>query len=155
VWFETALYEDIGYSSGPESPVTIYGQCFLPWLEPVVVDEKQEISVTIRANLVGTDYLWRWETEIVDGNGGKKVHFRQSTFEGAQVSLHTLRRRATNHIPVLTPDGEAERFLLEAMDGRASLEEIAKSAAKQFPRVYSSHEDAFERASELARKFSK
>jgi type I protein arginine methyltransferase len=155
VWFETELYEDIGFSSGPESRVTTYGQCFLPWLQPVVVDEQQEILVTIRANLIGKDYLWRWETEIEGTNGGKNVHFRQSTFEGTQVSLHTLRRHATDHIPVLTPDGEAERFLLEAMDGRASLEEIAKSAVKQFPKVYSSHEDAFERASELARKFSR
>jgi hypothetical protein len=121
----------------------------------VVVDEQQEILVTIRANLIGKDYLWRWETEIKGTNGGKNVHFRQSTFEGTQVSLHTLRRHATDHVPVLTPDGEAERFLLEAMDGRASLEEIAKSAAKQFPKVYSSREDAFERASELARKFSR
>jgi type I protein arginine methyltransferase len=155
VWFETELYEDIGFSSGPESPVAIYGQSFLPWSEPVVLDEQQEILVTIRANLVGKDYLWRWETEIAAANGGKKVHFRQSTFEGAQVSLRSLRRHATDHIPVLTAEGEAERFLLKAMDGTASLQEIAKSAAKQFPKVYSSHEDAFERASELARKFSK
>ena len=56
---------------------------------------------------------------------------------------------------MLTAEGEAERFLLEAMDGRASLEEIAKNAAERFPEVYSSHEDAFERASELARKFSR
>src|ERR1700676_1432868 len=45
VWFETELYEDIGFSSGPESPVTIYGQLFLPWLEPVVIEEGQAILV--------------------------------------------------------------------------------------------------------------
>jgi protein arginine N-methyltransferase 1 len=155
VWFETELYEDIGFSSGPESAVTIYGQSFLPWLEPVVLDEGQEIFVTIRANLVGHDYLWRWETEIVDSTGSKKVHFQQSTFEGAQISLRTLRRQATDHIPVLTAEGEAERFLLKAMDGTLSLQEIAKSAAKQFPKVYSSHDEAFERASDLARKFTR
>jgi hypothetical protein len=67
----------------------------------------------------------------------------------------TLRRHAIDHIPVLTAEGEAERFLLEAMDGTASLEEIAKRAAEQFLKVYSSPEEAFERASELARKFSR
>jgi len=41
------------------------------------------------------------------------------------------------------------------MDGRASLEEIAKKAAERFPAVYSSHEEAFERVSELARKLSR
>ena len=155
VWFETTLYEDIGFSTGPESPVGIYGQWFLPWLEPVVIEEGQAILVNLHANLVGKDYLWRWETEIPDAAGGKSAHFRQSNFEGAYVSLHTLRRHAIDHIPVLTAEGEAERFLLEAMDGRASLQEIAERAAKRFAEVYSSHEDAFERASELARKFSR
>jgi hypothetical protein len=59
-----------------------------------------------------------------------------------------------DHIPVLTTEGEAERFLLEAMDGTASLEEIAKRAVERFPKAYSSPEEAFERASALARKVS-
>jgi type I protein arginine methyltransferase len=155
VWFEAELYEDIGFSAGPESPGTVYGQWFLPWLEPVLIEKGQEIFVTLHANLVGKEYLWRWETEIANADGGQKTHFRQSSFEGAHVSLHTLRRHAVDHIPVLTAEGEAERFLLGAMDGRASLDEIAKRAAERFPEVYSSQEDAFERASELARKFSR
>jgi hypothetical protein len=35
------------------------------------------------------------------------------------------------------------------------MEEIAKRAAERFPEVYSSHEDAFQRVTELARKFSR
>jgi type I protein arginine methyltransferase len=155
VWFDTELYADIGFSSGPESPATVYGQLFLPWLEPVAIEEGQEILVTLHANLVGKDYLWRWETEITVGDDDATVHFRQSTLGGLTVSSHTLRRHAVDHVPVLTAEGEAERFLLGAMDGRASLEEIAKKAAARFPEVYSSHEAAFERASELARKLSR
>jgi protein arginine N-methyltransferase 1 len=155
MWFETELYEDIGFSSGPGSPTIIYGQLFLPWLEPVVIEDGQEILVTVHANLVGNDYIWRWETEIAGAGGRSKVHFQQSSFEGAQVSSRTLRRHAVDHVPVLTAEGEAERFLLGAMDGNASLEEIAKKAAERFPEVYSSHEDAFQRVTELARKFSR
>jgi type I protein arginine methyltransferase len=155
VWFETELYEDIGFSSGPGSPVTIYGQLFLPWLEPLSLTAGQDILITLQANLVGKDYIWRWETETTPREGGAKIHFRQSTFEGANVSSRTLRRHAIDHIPVLTATGEAERFLLGAMDGRASLEEIAKRAAERFPEIYSSHEAAFERVAELARKFSR
>jgi len=155
VWFEAELHEDIGFSAGPESPGTVYGQWFLPWLEPVLIEKDQEILVTLHANLVGKEYLWRWETEIVGAGGVVKTHFRQSSFEGAYISSHTLRRHAVDHVPVLTAEGEAERFFLEAMDGRASLREIAKKAAARFPEVYSSHEAAFERVAELARKLSK
>ena len=155
VWFETELYEDIGFSSGPESPVTLYGRLFLPWIEPLLLTAGQALLITLQANLVGKDYIWRWETETTSREGGAKIHFRQSTFEGLTVSSRTLRRHAVNHVPVLTAEGEAERFLLGAMDGRASLEEIAKKAAERFPAVYSSHEEAFERVSELARKLSR
>jgi protein arginine N-methyltransferase 1 len=155
MWFETELCDDIGFSSGPRSPTIIYGQLFLPWLEPVVIEEGQEILVKLHANLVGKDYIWRWETEIAAADDAKKVHFRQSSFEGAQVSSRTLRRHAVDHVPVLTAEGEAERFLLGAMDGKAAMEEIAKRAAERFPEVYSSHEDAFQRVTELARKFSR
>jgi len=155
MWFETELYEDIGFSSEPGSPTIIYGQLFLPWLEPVVIEEGQEILVKLHANLVGSDYIWRWETEIAGAGGVQKVHFQQSSFEGANVSSRTLRRHAVDHVPVLTAEGEAERFLLGAMDGKASLEQIAQRAAERFPEVYSSQEDAFQRVTELARKYSK
>jgi len=155
VWFETELYEEIKFSSHPESAVIMYGQLFLPWLEPLAIEEGQEILVTLHANLVGKDYIWRWETEVSGADSGKKVHFRQSTFESSLASSRTLRRHAVDHVPVLTADGKAERFLLRAMDGHASLEEIAKRASARFPEVYSSHEDAFQRVTELARKFSR
>jgi type I protein arginine methyltransferase len=155
VWFDTQLHDDIGFSSAPGSPVTLYEQLFLPWIEPVTVLEGQEISVELHANLVGKNYVWRWETEIAGAEGGKKVHFRQSSFEGTIVSSRTLQRHAVDYVPELTTEGEAERFLLEAMDGRASLQEIAKKVAERFPEVYKSQEAAFERASELARKLSK
>ncbi len=154
VWFETELYGDIGFSSGPGCGATIYGQLFLPWLEPLKITEGQKVFVTLNANLVGKDYIWRWETETT-GHDGANIHFRQSTFEGSNVSSAILRQHATDYVPVLTEEGQADRFLLEAMDGSASLEEIARKAVERFPTVYPLCEDAFERAAELARKLSR
>ena len=155
LWFETELCDGMGFSSGPESPVTIYGQLFLPWLEPVSLREGQSISVDLRADLVGKDYLWRWETDILPTDGERKIHFLQSSFEGANMSTESLRRHATDHIPVLTEEGEADRFLLQEMNGSATLEQIAAHAAAKFPKLYRRSEDAFQRAAELAQKFSR
>jgi type I protein arginine methyltransferase len=155
LWFETELCDGIGFSSGPESAVTIYGQLFLPWLEPLSLQENQQIYVDLRADLVGKDYLWRWETEILPVDGGRKMHFRQTSFEGSNVSSQTLRRHATSHIPILTEEGEADRFLLQEMNGNSTLEEIASKAAARFPKLYPQREDAFQRAAELAQKFSR
>jgi protein arginine N-methyltransferase 1 len=155
VWFETELFENIGFSSGPGSPIRIYGHLFLPWLEPLAVKEGQEISVTLSADRVGKDYVWRWETESSPLDEGPRIHFRQSTFEGENVSTGTLRRHATGHVPELTEEGQAERFFLQEMNGSATLEEIALKATARFPKLYPHGEDAFQRAAELAQKFSR
>jgi protein arginine N-methyltransferase 1 len=156
IWFETELTEGICYSSGPGGGgAEVYGQMFLPWMEPMVLIEGQEIRVRLHANLVGSDYIWRWETETTKPGGTGNVHFQQSTFEGANVSSVTLRHHATGYVPVLRQEGEAERFLLGAMDGKLKLEEIAELASRKFPEVYPKASDAFERAAKLASKFSR
>jgi type I protein arginine methyltransferase len=154
-WFETQLLEGIGFSTEPGLVGTVYGQGFLPWLEPVPLEPEQEVEVDLRADPVEGDYVWRWDTRIAARNGQPEKIFRQSTFQGAQFSAEKLRRHATDFVPVLTETGQAERWLLQAMDGLAPLQEIAKGAAERFPRVFRRPEDAFQRASTLAEKFSR
>lgn len=154
VWFETQLFEDIGYSSGPDGASTIYGQLFLPWLEAVKVTEGQEIHVELHADLVGADYVWRWEATIKSGREAAR-HFRQSTFQGENFAAHFLHRRAADFVPTLSEAGEAERWFLQSMDGTLSLQEIAEQAAKRFPRVFSVWDEAFRRVSELSGKYSR
>lgn len=155
LWFDTKLFKNIGFSCAPGGPKTIYGHTFLPWLEPVTLSARQEIQVDLHADLVGGDYIWRWETKIYGERKDHLVqHFQQSTLESAQFSPRWLRRHAADFVPVLSEPGEAERWLLEAMDGNAPLQEIAQAAAERFPKVFPRLEEAFRRASELADKFS-
>lgn len=154
LWFETQLFEDFGYSSGPHGASTVYGQAFLPWLEAVDVTAGLEIGVELHADLVGGDYVWRWDTRIPEA-GGHVRHFRQSTFQGANLAPHSLQRRAADYAPMLSENGEAERWLLQAMDGKATLQEISEEAAERFPRLFSSWDEAFRRAAELSGKYSR
>jgi protein arginine N-methyltransferase 1 len=154
-WFQTQLFEDIGFSSAPGSIGTVYGQGFLPWLEPVPLTVGQQIEVALHADPVGGDYIWRWDTKIPAVNGQPARTFRQSTFEGAQFSSEALRRRSVDHVPVLSEVGEAERWLLQAMDGATPLRDLAEAAAQKFPNVFPRPEDALRRASLLAERFSR
>jgi hypothetical protein len=45
--------------------------------------------------------------------------------------------------------------MLEKMDGTATLQIIAKSAAERFPRLFSSWREAFNRAATLSKEFSR
>ncbi len=154
-WFEAKLFENIGFSSGPGPVSTVYGQGFLPWLEPVPLEAGQQIEVDLHADPVGGDYIWRWETKIPAYSGQPERIFRQSTFEGAQFMSETLRRHAVDYVPHLTEAGLAEHWLLQAMNGVAPLQEIAQAAAEKFPNVFRRQEDAFRRVSTLAERFSR
>jgi len=155
LWFETQLLVDICYSSGPGGSATIYGQIFLPWLDPVTVTEGQEIQVELHADLIGQDYVWRWETRIPATANNPETHFRQSTFQGANFSPDSLRRQAVDYVPLLCEAGQADLWMLEKMDGKTSLQEIAQSASRRFPRLFSSWREALQHAVDLSRRFSR
>jgi len=155
LWFETQLLGDIGYSSGPGGSATIYGQIFLPWLDSVTVAEGQEIQVELRADLIGQDYVWSWNTTIFAPDAAPPTHFQQSTFQGANFSPHSLRRQAIDYVPLLSEAGQADLWMLERMDGSSTLQEIAQSASERFPRLFSSWHEALRRVADLSREFSR
>jgi protein arginine N-methyltransferase 1 len=155
LWFETKLIDDIGYSTGPPSGETVYGHLFLPWLEPLALSEGEVCSVDLCAHLIGNDYIWQWETNVPATPTHGEVHFRQSTFYGSLFPPSLLQKRTTEFVPVLTEAGLAERWILQAMDGKRPLQVIAAEAARQFPHVFRRVEDAFNQAAEIAEKYSR
>lgn len=155
LWFETELLDGIGYSTGPSDRRNVYGQVFLPWLQPIPVAGGQRIQVRLQANLVGDDYVWCWDATVPAGTNGAKQCFRQSTFQSANFTPQALRRRSADFVPALSEQGRADRFLLQAMDGTASLQQMAQAAAERFPAIFPRWEDALVRAADLAKQFSR
>lgn len=153
VWFDTQLYEDVGFSCAPGMPDTIYGRMFFPWPEPIELVEGQEVAVELCANLVGEDYVWRWTTEVTGRVGTASKRFEQSSFFGAPVTPERLRRRAASFVPSLGEEGQAERFMLGLIDGQTSLETIARNAAERFPNLFKRWEDALTRAAQVAEQY--
>jgi type I protein arginine methyltransferase len=154
VWFETELFDGIGFSTAPSGTRGVYGQRFFPWPQTVALKAGQEVQVRLGADLVGEDYVWRWETEITPP-AGAPLHFRQSTFQGADFTPAALRCRAADFVPALSEGGQVDRWLLQAMDGKTSLQQIAQAAAHRFPSIFPRWEDALHRAAALASQFSR
>jgi type I protein arginine methyltransferase len=155
VWFEAKLFEDFAYSTGPGAKDSVYGQLFLPWVQQVALEEGERIHLTLHADLVGQDYIWRWETKIPATANHPALHFKQSTFQGANFSPHALRCQAVDYAPLLSETGQADLWMLQRMDGIASLQTIAQAASQQSPRLFSSWREAFRRAAELSKDFSR
>src|SRR5437762_2972018 len=102
VWFDAVLEDGIGFSNAPGQPELIYGSGFFPWSSPVGLAPDDTVSVNLRADLVGSDYIWSWETRVCEEDPGRlKAHFRQSTFFGAPLSPAQLRKRRGSYQPRL------------------------------------------------------
>ncbi len=151
VWFEAELVDGVGFSNAPGSSELIYGSQFFPWPEPVPLAAGQHVCVGLDAKLVEDDYVWRWATQVASPDGsGRVANFEQSQVAGAVLSLAKLHNRASDHIPQLSEEGRTRFRALALMDGRASLEEIARQLAAEFPGRFVRWQQALSYAADIA-----
>lgn len=146
-WFETDLTESVGFSAGPGSPATIYGHAFFPFPEPLQCEGGDSLDVDLRAHLIGADYIWQWRTRCGDRR------FDQSTLAGVPLSAAHIRRGSDSHVPELGEDGRIAGFVFSAMDGSATVAEIATRLRGAFPDRFGDDASALGRVSALAREW--
>jgi protein arginine N-methyltransferase 1 len=156
LWFDTTLLEGVGFSNAPGQPEVVFGQGFFPWVRPVRVEAGDVVEVALRADLVGADYVWGWDSRVrAGGSAGQiKAEFRQSTFFGTKIAAAQLRKRAAAHRAALTEDGQIDRYILDHMDAVASVGDLARKVAEQFPRSFATVQDALTRVGDLAERYS-
>ena len=135
LWFDADLAEGVSFSTAPGSTPTVFGTMFLPWLDPVPLEAGQTVRVDLQAKLLERDYFWRWTTRIELPGRPREIatHFDQSELKGALLSPEKLRKSKSTFIPQLSEEGFLRRRTLDLMDGRASLEEIARRLTIEFP----------------------
>ena len=157
VWFDAELAEGIGFSNAPGGPELIYGQAFFPWPEAAPVRQGDVVAYRIRADLVGSDYVWTWSSEVHRGSsqGSVDAQFRQSTFLAAPLTKETLERRSPAHAPGLGEEGQAVRSALELMGSGSSLDEVARELQKGYPARFRSWQEALDFASDLSSRYGR
>ena len=154
VWFDSTLVEDISFSNAPGRAALIYGQAFFPLLAPVALSAGDQIYVKLRADLVGEDYIWRWDTVARDASGHEKARFRQSNFFSSPLAPAALKKRASNYLPDLNEEGRIDSFIVSMMNGENRLGDIARRVAERFPHRFRSWPEALNRVSDLSTKYS-
>jgi protein arginine N-methyltransferase 1 len=156
VWFDSDLADGVSFSNAPGAPGTIYGTVFFPWTHPVQLTKDETVRVHLEAKLVAGEYVWRWETRVEPTGAGSKEReqFVQSTFAGSVLSLTQLRKHASDYVPQLSSEGIQDRKILEMMDGHATLEEISRKLATEFPNRFNDWHDAIKFVGAISRKYS-
>jgi protein arginine N-methyltransferase 1 len=135
VWFDMELADGVAFSTGPASPETVYGSQFFPWLEPVSLAKGQNLCIELEAKLLERDYFWRWTTQIESpGKAGETTaRFEQSQLQGSVLSPAKLHKIASDYVPQLSQEAMIRRRALDLMDGKNSLETIARRLTIEFP----------------------
>lgn len=156
VWFDCELVDEIGFSNHPGSPELIYGNGLFPFSQPVAVTEGDRICLRLRADYVGDDYVWRWDTDFfaASASDSPKASFKQSTFFGVPLSPLKLRKRAHTYLPVASEEGAVVRFVLSQMSGANSIETIATQLLKEFPHRFGELDKAIDFAADVTEKYS-
>ena len=157
VWFDMELAEGVSLSNGPGAPEAIYGAAFFPWVEPVSLVQGQEVDLDLEAKLLEHDYFWRWTTQIATAEkpGETAIRFEQSQLKASVVSVAKLRKSASDYVPQLTDEGVLRRRALELMDGKSSLEKIARQLSVEFPDRFAGWHQALTLAAAISRENSR
>lgn len=157
VWFDAELAEGVGFSNAPGTPETVYGSLFFPWAQPVPLAKGQTVCASIWASLVENDYVWRWSTRIetLDKSSASRIQFEQSQLDGAILSASKLHKTAADYVPVLSEEGRLRRRTFELMDGKVSLEEIARRLEQEFPQRFQGWQQALSYAGAVSQEHTK
>jgi len=150
-WFDTELTDGIGFSNAPGKPRTLHGQAFFPWSRPVDLHPGDIVRSTYRVLPGLGEFVWTWDTSIVDRHGQERAVFRQSTFLGSIFPTADTKRRAHSHVPHLSDRAELDREILVLIDGHHTLGEIATQVHESHPGHFHDWNAALQRVAGIAR----
>jgi hypothetical protein len=156
VWFDSETAPGIRFSNSPlESERHIYRQALFPRPKATALAAGDQVSVSIRADLIQGEYVWKWDTRVVDrSTGGLRAEYRQSTFLGAPFSAERLRKRADAFVARPNMDAKIDRRILDLMDEQRSLGSIAETVWREFPARFRNRDAALTWAGDLAEKYA-
>lgn len=155
IWFDTLLAEGTYLTNSPIETQLVYGQAFFPWSEAVSLDVGDTVRAVLQASLVGEDYVWSWNTQILEqGTEQVKANFKQSNFYGTPLGSINLEKREASYLPTLDEDGHLVRQILQLMGEHNSLGDIAHQMRAAFPNRFTEWQDALNYVCELSKQYS-
>ena len=155
LWFDSELIDGISFSNGPGQPRLIYGQLFFPFQEPLSVLPNQSITLDLRADLIAGEYIWQWTTHTTNAASPEKIErlYHQSSLFSSVLDPERLKKMSDQHIP-LNEEGVVDIRALELMNSQRPLGQIAEAIAAEFPKCFSSSDDALGFVADLSARWS-
>jgi len=130
VWFAATIFQDLGFATEPGTSM-VYSRLLLPLSEPIALDPDDGVHLVLRADEQAQ--RWAWETTVTRPDATVKARLRQSSFFGMPTSPEALLRASSSYTPSTSPSGARARRVLELMDGKTSIADIAAALSDSKP----------------------
>jgi len=134
-WVVATLAPGISMTNDPRSPTRIDRPgLFLPLERAVEVAPGDEIAahVILRA----ADDLLAWRVEVSGPGQPPHARFSHSSFSAMLLSREDLARQRPDWAPRLSSSGQAERLVLELVDGQRTRQEIEAELARRHAALF-------------------
>jgi len=151
-WFSTMLAEGIELCNEPPGTLS-WDNLFFPLAQPTKIEPGMTIELDFRGRCDSqVQEFWIWNTTVRDGER-VIARYRQSSFAGRIVTAEMLRRASDDWSPTTNLNGRIAKFVLDLMNQRLSLGEIADRIRQEFPEKIKTAEDAISHVRKLAEQF--
>ncbi|HTR63156.1 MAG TPA: 50S ribosomal protein L11 methyltransferase [Candidatus Binataceae bacterium] len=156
LWYDCETAAGLGFSNAPGLANAYASKhAFFPLPEAAALSPGDTVGVALRADLVGSDYVWSWNTRVIDKSGTVRRHHNQSTFMGTLIGRRKMQRRSEAFVADPGEEWAVDKSAMGLMQARASLGEIATALFAQYPGRFKTWNEALTKAADLAERYSK
>ncbi|MFC1863247.1 hypothetical protein ACFL1Z_04755 [Thermodesulfobacteriota bacterium] len=146
------------FSLAYNRPLTSYARSFFPLPERVQVNAGDIIKMKVSVSKnIAPDYVWTWWGEITDRKNHIKSQWNCSTmrllpFTKADLTLPRI--MGNSFKPSLNKQGRIRKRIFELIDGKETVEEIARNLYNDFPEEIGSLENSLGKVARIIKKYS-
>jgi protein arginine N-methyltransferase 1 len=169
-WFAAELAPGERLSNGPPLRTPSWSQVLLPLERPLPVREGERLDVKIQTRHNAAHWQWQVRRAGADtgrgtgtGTGagntttGGQGAFREAVWARQDTLSGELRAPdqvfSLGHMPARTEEAEVDLFILGAMDGVTTVEELAGEVTARFPTQFSTTESALDHIYDLTEAY--
>ena len=147
LWFELEL-AGAWLGTGPLAPPSAWQQTLFPLATPIPVSAGAPIDSALQAAPLGEVLVWRWSV----ASGGRRAD--ANSLEGTPMRAEALALSRADHVPAAAVELEIDRTILDAVDGRRSIAELATLLRARFAARFADDEKAAQRVAHVLARYT-
>ena len=154
LYFDIELVDGVGFSTAPGGNAKVYGQTFLPLAEPVPVRQGHRVTIRLRTVLQNDSHSWLWRSKFFGPEGATpETEFTQSSVLHPPPSWAVGGMADREYVPRPSVNAATDRVVLERMDGKTSMRELALAVQEAFPDRFGDFDDALDLVRDVSGRY--